>query len=165
MELLLAAHADVGGELISAGGTGTYAINTWANEIQAGSYALMDTAYGQLGLPFRQAAVRAGHGDLESSPEWAVADVGLKTLGMDHGNPDRRGRRVWFCSDEHVTFAPPRAGGRPGPAHPGPRRPDDGLPRADVHLLGRGRDRRLAGRPARLVTPGRAAPSCPPSSR
>src|SRR5207244_8258081 len=46
MKLLLRAHADVGGDLISAGGTGTYDINTWATEIQAGSYALMDTAYG-----------------------------------------------------------------------------------------------------------------------
>ncbi|HEV2311441.1 MAG TPA: alanine racemase, partial [Acidimicrobiia bacterium] len=55
MELLMQAHADVGGELISAGGTGTYALNTWANEIQAGSYALMDTAYAKLGLPFKQA--------------------------------------------------------------------------------------------------------------
>ena len=55
MEQLQAAYADVGGELISAGGTGTYKINTWANEIQAGSYALMDTDYGRLGLPFRQA--------------------------------------------------------------------------------------------------------------
>jgi Alanine racemase, N-terminal domain len=52
MALLLAAHADVGGDLVSAGGTGTYACNTWATEIQAGSYALMDTAYGRLGLPF-----------------------------------------------------------------------------------------------------------------
>ena len=30
MSLLLAAHADVGGDLVSAGGTGTYAVNTWA---------------------------------------------------------------------------------------------------------------------------------------
>ena len=49
MEILVAAHADVGGELRPRGGTGTYALNTWANEIQAGSYALMDTAYGRLG--------------------------------------------------------------------------------------------------------------------
>src|SRR5262249_25580584 len=55
MELLLAAYRDVGGNVISAGGTGTYDINTWASEIQAGSYALMDTAYGKLGLPFVQA--------------------------------------------------------------------------------------------------------------
>src|SRR5262249_7396135 len=40
MQLLLPAHALVGGELISAGGTGTYDCNVWANEIQAGSYAL-----------------------------------------------------------------------------------------------------------------------------
>jgi D-serine deaminase-like pyridoxal phosphate-dependent protein len=25
---------------------------------------------------------------------------------MDHGNPRIEGARVWFCSDEHVTFAP-----------------------------------------------------------
>ena len=38
-------------------------------------------------------------------------DVGLKALGMDHGTPAIDGARVWFCSDEHVTFAP--AGDRP----------------------------------------------------
>lgn len=54
MELLVQAHA-AGGDLISAGGTGTYDLNTWATEIQAGSYALMDTAYGKLGLPCEQA--------------------------------------------------------------------------------------------------------------
>ena len=55
MALLVSAAADVGGEVISAGGTGTYADNTWATEIQAGSYALMDTAYGAIGHPFGQA--------------------------------------------------------------------------------------------------------------
>jgi D-serine deaminase-like pyridoxal phosphate-dependent protein len=25
---------------------------------------------------------------------------------MDHGNPGIEGAQVWFCSDEHVTFAP-----------------------------------------------------------
>jgi len=24
---------------------------------------------------------------------------------MDHGNPDIDSARVWFCSDEHITFA------------------------------------------------------------
>jgi D-serine deaminase-like pyridoxal phosphate-dependent protein len=33
-----------------------------------------------------------------------VADCGLKALGMDHGNPGVEGARVWFCSDEHITF-------------------------------------------------------------
>ena len=104
MDLLLAAHADVGGELISAGGTGTYDINTWATEIQAGSYALMDTAYGELHLPFRHALTLLAT-VISVSPGWAVADCGLKALGMDHGNPTIPGRKLWFCSDEHVTFS------------------------------------------------------------
>jgi D-threonine aldolase len=107
MEILVAAHADVGGELVSAGGTGTYALNTWANEIQAGSYALMDTAYGQLGLPFRQAAFVLAT-VVSRSDDWAVGNAGLKAFGMDHGNPDVAGGTVLFCSDEHVTFTPPR---------------------------------------------------------
>ena len=36
---------------------------------------------------------------------YAVADVGLKSLGMDHGNPSIAGAKVWFCSDEHITFS------------------------------------------------------------
>ena len=119
MELLVAAHADVGGELVSAGGTGTYALNTWANEIQAGSYALMDTAYGQLGLPFEQAAFVLAS-VVSRSDGWAVANAGLKAFGMDHGNPELTGGTVMFCSDEHVTFSPPRAVGERAwlaPAH------------------------------------------------
>jgi D-serine deaminase-like pyridoxal phosphate-dependent protein len=103
MALLQAAAADVGGEILSGGGTGTYLDNTLATEIQAGSYILMDTAYGALGHPFGQAlsvlgtvvSVAAGH---------AVADVGLKSLGMDHGLPTIPGAHVRSCSDEHTTF-------------------------------------------------------------
>ena len=105
MELLLHAHEEVGGELVTAGGTGTYAVNTWANEIQAGSYALMDTAYGSLDLPFAQALSLLGT-VISVSAKWAVADVGLKALGMDHGNPSMPGAKVLFCSDEHITFTP-----------------------------------------------------------
>jgi D-threonine aldolase len=105
MEKLTAAARDVGGELISAGGTGTYRLNEWATEIQAGSYALMDTAYAGLGEPFEQALFVLGT-VISISDGWAVADVGLKALGMDHGNPSIPGAEVWFCSDEHVTFAP-----------------------------------------------------------
>ena len=112
MALLSRAAADVGGEVVSAGGTGTYADNTVATEIQAGSYALMDTAYGAVGLPFRPAlsvlatVVSASPPSSEIQPPWVVADVGLKSLGMDHGNPTVPGATVWFCSDEHTTFAP-----------------------------------------------------------
>lgn len=107
MELLLAAAADVGAEegIVSAGGTGTYDLNTWATEIQAGSYALMDTAYGKLGLPFRHALTVAAT-VISVGDGWVVADCGLKAFGMDHGNPSVEGGTVWFCSDEHLTFAP-----------------------------------------------------------
>lgn len=107
MALLSRAHADVGGEIVSAGGTGTYDLNRVATEIQAGSYALMDTAYAKLGLPFRQALSLLAT-VVSVSARYAVADCGLKALGMDHGDPAIEGARVWFCSDEHVTFAPER---------------------------------------------------------
>jgi D-serine deaminase-like pyridoxal phosphate-dependent protein len=109
MALLTKAHAEVGGDLVSAGGTGTFDVNTWATEIQAGSYALMDTAYGKLGLPFRQALTVLATVVSVTPGQWAVADCGLKALGMDHGNPSIEGAKVWFCSDEHVTFAPETA--------------------------------------------------------
>jgi D-serine deaminase-like pyridoxal phosphate-dependent protein len=106
MRLLLDAHGDVGGDVLSAGGTGTYDVNTWANEIQAGSYALMDTAYAKLDLPFRNALTLLGTVISVNPAGWAVADCGLKALGMDHGNPTLiDGGAVWFCSDEHVTFS------------------------------------------------------------
>jgi D-serine deaminase-like pyridoxal phosphate-dependent protein len=105
MRLLRDAHQRVGGETISAGGTGTYDLNRWATEIQAGSYALMDTAYGKLGLPFAQALTVLAT-VISVSAKYAVADCGLKAMGMDHGNPSIEGADVWFCSDEHVTFAP-----------------------------------------------------------
>jgi D-serine deaminase-like pyridoxal phosphate-dependent protein len=105
MTLLAAAHELVGGEVVSAGGTGTYDVNDVATEIQAGSYALMDTAYGALQLPFRF-ALRIVATVVHVSAKYAVADCGLKALGMDHGNPEVEDAQVWFCSDEHVTFAP-----------------------------------------------------------
>ncbi len=106
MALLLKAAADVGGDLVSAGGTGTYRENTWCNEVQAGSYALMDTTYSAAGLPFAQALTVLASVISTSAQGWAVADLGLKSLGMDHGNPTVPGGLVWFCSDEHTTFSP-----------------------------------------------------------
>lgn len=105
MELLLQAHRAVGGEIISAGGTGTYDINNQASEIQAGSYVLMDTAYGELDLPFVQALTIMAT-VISVSKKWTVADCGLKALGMDHGNPSVMGGKVLFCSDEHLVFVP-----------------------------------------------------------
>ena len=114
MSVLAKAHEEVGGDIVSAGGTGSYDINTVANEIQAGSYALMDTAYATLGLPFANALTLVATVISVNQAGWAVADCGLKALGMDHGNPSMLdGGLVWFCSDEHVTFSPPE--GRPLP--------------------------------------------------
>jgi D-serine deaminase-like pyridoxal phosphate-dependent protein len=95
----------VGGDVISGGGTGTYDMNRWVTEIQAGSYALMDTAYAKLGLPFVH-ALSVLSTVISVSKNWVVADCGLKALGMDHGNPSVEGAEVWFCSDEHLTMAP-----------------------------------------------------------
>ncbi|HEV8064575.1 MAG TPA: alanine racemase [Acidimicrobiales bacterium] len=109
MKLLTEAHGAVGGELITAGGTGTFALNAWATEIQAGTYVLMDSAYGKLGLPFRQAVfVLTTVISTNFGGGWSVVDAGLKAFGMDHGNPSIEDSSVWFCSDEHTTFAPPR---------------------------------------------------------
>jgi D-serine deaminase-like pyridoxal phosphate-dependent protein len=115
--ILAAAAVDVGGEIISGGGTGSYDLNLAANEIQAGSYVLMDTAYAKLGLPFGLALSVLATVISVNREGWAVADCGLKALGMDHGNPslagDWAGGSVWYCSDEHVVFSPPEGRGLP----------------------------------------------------
>jgi D-serine deaminase-like pyridoxal phosphate-dependent protein len=109
---------DVAGEqcrIISAGGTGTYhvfggddPVMSRINEVQAGSYALMDSSYGAQPLPFEQALYVVGtviSTTARATGSWAVIDVGLKSLGMDHGNPHIDEASVWFCSDEHTTFS------------------------------------------------------------
>jgi D-threonine aldolase len=74
--------------------------------------ALMDTQYGLLDVPFRQALhVVATVISVHPDGKHAVADCGLKALSTDHGNPTIDGAKVWFCSDEHVTF-------KPDPDHP-----------------------------------------------
>ncbi|KGA04482.1 MAG: hypothetical protein GM46_12465 [actinobacterium acAcidi] len=117
MELLVKCFDEVRAQsgddctIISAGGTGTFdlydpsdPVLARVNEVQAGSYALMDSHYGALELPFVQALYVVGI-VISVSDSWAVIDVGLKSLGMDHGNPTIAGASVWFCSDEHITFS------------------------------------------------------------
>jgi D-serine deaminase-like pyridoxal phosphate-dependent protein len=105
MGLLLQASRAVGGDVVSAGATVTWDLNTWATEIQAGSYALMDTTFAPMAPAFRPALwVEATV--ISVSAGWAVADCGLKALGMDHGDPTIEGGSVLFCSDEHLTFVP-----------------------------------------------------------
>jgi len=106
MATLLAAHAEVGGDVISGGGTGTWRTNSWVTELQAGSFTLMDTHYDAAGIGFTRAlALHATVVSTNPAGGWAVADGGLKALGMDHGDPSIDEATVWFCSDEHTTFS------------------------------------------------------------
>ena len=105
MAILAAVHAEVGGDVISAGATGTYDLNDVATEIQAGSYALMDTTFAPL-VPEFAPALWVHATVVSVSPGYAVADCGLKALGMDHGNPTIHDAKVFIVSDEHTTFRP-----------------------------------------------------------
>jgi D-serine deaminase-like pyridoxal phosphate-dependent protein len=67
----------------------------------------MDTAYGKLELPFRQALYVLATVISASPSGYFVADCGLKALGMDHGKPDLEGGgEVLIVSDEHLTVVP-----------------------------------------------------------
>ncbi len=105
MESLLAAHADVGGDVVSGGGSGTWDLNSWVTELQAGSYCLMDTEYTPHAVGFENALVALGTVISRSAKGWAVLDTGLKCFGMDHGDPKVLDvGDCWFVSDEHLTF-------------------------------------------------------------
>src|SRR5260370_17156110 len=104
MESMLTDYTAVGGVVITAGGTGTFDINTYANEIQAGSYALMDTAYAKLGLPFKQAVSVLATVLSTSAPRDPVANCGLNALAMDPGNPHIHAPRLRIIlSPTHTT--------------------------------------------------------------
>ena len=107
MELLLGAHAEVGGDVVSGGGTGTYAVNKWVTELQAGSYCLLDTDYARLDSPFEMAVSVLATVISATPGRWAVADAGLKAFGMDHGPPSWSSGEIAFVSDEHTTLLDP----------------------------------------------------------
>ncbi len=107
MTKLTAAHDAVGGDIISGGATVSWDLNRWVTELQAGSYALMDTVFAPM-TPEFSPALHVLATVISVSKRWAVCDAGLKSLGMDHGNPtlaDGRGE-VLLVSDEHVVFTP-----------------------------------------------------------
>ena len=104
MQLLLQAAADVGGDVISGGGTGTWDLNTWVTELQAGSYCLMDTEYTPHASDFEN-ALFVQTTVISKNDRWGVLDAGLKAFGMDHGDPKVLDvGDCWFVSDEHITF-------------------------------------------------------------
>ena len=99
--------------LVSGGGTGTFDLASDAgalDEVQAGSYVLMDSTYGRLGLPFEQAlfcraTVVSRHGTR------IVLDAGLKALSAEYGLPGATepGLEVTGLADEHATATVPAA--------------------------------------------------------
>ena len=105
MEQLIFAHENVGGDVISGGGTGTWECNQTVTELQAGSYVLMDGDYSKLGLPFKEGLLLLTTVISTSKSGYAVLDGGLKALSVDSGNPKLLGKgEVMFCSDEHTTI-------------------------------------------------------------
>lgn len=81
-------------------------LDVWT-DIQAGSYLLMDGAYGECGdLPF-QSALFALATVIHRSDERMVLDIGLKQLAVDRGNPVWAGdaQAPLRLSDEHTVVA------------------------------------------------------------
>jgi D-serine deaminase-like pyridoxal phosphate-dependent protein len=100
-------------DIVSSGGTGTYDISgrvAGVTEIQAGSYALMDTDYAGVGVPFEQAFAVLGTVVSRPAPDRCVADCGHKSMTKDHGHPSVKGiagAAVTALNDEHATIALP----------------------------------------------------------
>ena len=100
-------------DIVSAGGTGTHDISgrlPGITEIQAGSYALMDSDYALLDLPFEQAFFVLGTVVSRPDAGRCVADCGHKSTSKDHGNPvvtGIEGATVTGLNDEHVMIALP----------------------------------------------------------
>ncbi|CAN5476859.1 DSD1 family PLP-dependent enzyme [soil metagenome] len=92
---------------LSGGGTGSVALDVEAgvlNEVQAGSFLLMDTAYRNAGAPFENAISCLSTIISRPNEVRAVCDAGLKTLSRDAGPPeviDRPGVTYLRGSDEH----------------------------------------------------------------
>jgi D-serine deaminase-like pyridoxal phosphate-dependent protein len=98
-------------EIISGGGTGSVQLDVEAgvlNEVQAGSFLLMDTAYRNAGVPFENALSCLATVISRPTSERAVCDAGQKTLSRDSGPPeviDPPGVSYIRGSDEHGNLA------------------------------------------------------------
>ena len=146
-------------QVISAGGTGTYFItgaNPRIHEVQAGSYALMDSMHGALVPGGFEVAMTVAGAVLSRHGNTVVLDCGRKSVGIDFVTPplvSHPGGEVRFFAEEHclVDFpgnapARPRRRGRGhGRLRTDDREPARRLPRG----RGRRRHRHLAGDAAR----------------
>jgi D-serine deaminase-like pyridoxal phosphate-dependent protein len=92
-------------ELVSGGGTGTFDLSTHLDEIQAGSYVLMDASYDKLDLPF-ELALACRTTIVSRNGTRAVCDAGLKALSAEYGLPRALdpALEVVGLADEHATL-------------------------------------------------------------
>ena len=80
-------------EIVSTSATGDYYISTTydvVTEVQAGSYALMDAAYGRLDLGFAHALSVLTTVTSRPAEDQVITDAGLKSVTPEHGMPDVR---------------------------------------------------------------------------
>jgi D-serine deaminase-like pyridoxal phosphate-dependent protein len=105
-------------ELVSGGGTGTFDLSTHLDEIQAGSYVLMDASYDKLDLPF-ELALACRTTIVSRNGTRAVCDAGLKALSAEYGLPRALdpALEVLELADEHARLRVPEDSDlRPGDA-------------------------------------------------
>ena len=124
MEILLRAHDSVGGDIVSGGGTGTWDVNEWCTELQAGSYVLLDTQYAELDSPFEKSLSMLAHGHLRQ-PQGMDRDRRRPEGARDGPRQPVVGpwRRVLlFRRAHHAAAAANRATG-PSATAPGSGRP------------------------------------------
>ena len=89
-------------ELVTGGGTGTFDLSTHLDEIQAGSYVLLDASYDKLDLPFEVAlacrtTIVSRNGDprrLRRRPEGALGRVRPPARARPGARGRRAGRRA-----------------------------------------------------------------------
>jgi D-serine deaminase-like pyridoxal phosphate-dependent protein len=96
--------------IVSGGGTGTYDLAVDAgvvDEVQAGSYVLMDARYATLELPFENALFMLTTLISHRRPEAATVNAGLKALTVEFGMPRavQPGLEVLNLSDEHAQLS------------------------------------------------------------
>jgi 3-hydroxy-D-aspartate aldolase len=105
-------------EIISGGGTGTFEFEAASGiytELQAGSYAFMDTEYARIGArdggryaEFEHSLFVLASVMSTPAPDRAIIDAGLKSYSAEKGPPwvhGREGVEVTGVSDEHGRLA------------------------------------------------------------
>ena len=100
--------------IVTGGGTGTFdliADYEGMDELQAGSYALMDWWYGDIRPEFKQAMSLLVTVISRPGPEAVIIDVGRKGIGAEWGPPRVKNlpgsEVVSYTSEEHMKIAVP----------------------------------------------------------